>query len=180
MMKLMILLPLLTLEAILTPVTTPSAAETQSIVIVNFRSPESYTDAALDRHAKPTSQSAVLQVLAHEIERLATPRLPQGSRLTVDVTDVDLAGRQSPALGFEYDHIRVYYDYTAPRIKLSYVLSAADGRQTMAADDVVVQGRGYLDGPSAGLDSSPLRYEKALIKNWVRETFGGGQSPLNG
>ena len=131
-------------------------------VQVRYLHPEKFTDAG--RYwAGAASREDNLAQLARHIERRATGLLPEGQRLLVSVTDVDLAGGYEPWRNL--GAIRVVRDVHPPRIDLSFQLTGADGRALREGKRSLrdlafqVSGSGYRD--------DPLRYEKALINGWL-------------
>src|SRR6218665_318263 len=72
-------------------------------VEVIFVHPEKFTDVS-DRYAIPDSnRENFLSRLKEHLEKRAPERLAPGQKLTVTVTDVDLAGDFEPWHGFQYD-----------------------------------------------------------------------------
>lgn len=153
-------LRLLALAAVLLPL--PAIAGTAQ---VTFKAPETFADAALHR-GDTRERTENLERLRREIERLAG-RLPDTQTLTVEVLDVDLAGRYEARLA-PYD-IRVMRSITPPRLTLRYAL--ADGVKTVQAGETVLTDFNYLDKAGFLISQDPLRYEKRLLNDWFRDTF---------
>jgi hypothetical protein len=112
-----------------------------------------------------------VQALAKYLRKRASGRLPAGERLEVTFTDIERAGDFEPWHGARGDSIRYMRDIYPPRISLDFRRVGADG-------SVIEQGSrklsdlGYLQRATRPTDSDPLRYEKQLIDDWLREEFG--------
>lgn len=137
-------------------------------VQVHFLDPDDFTDATFDN--RDSSRAEVTQELAAWLAKRATPLLAPGQRLEVDVTDIDLAGRYEPWTSFGHD-IRYLRDITWPRMKLSYRLLDAQGAQVAGASEDLSD-MNYLMRIGVRSDTDRLRYEKAMIDDWVQMRFG--------
>lgn len=149
----------------------PAAAQ----VTVGFDHPEAYTDAALYRdHGGAKAREPAMQGIRQHLEQLGQRYLRPGQKLTIEILDIDLAGRFEPWRPLATD-VRFMRDVTWPRIKLRYTLQdggivRATGTETLV--DQTYQGRA---GPY--LTSDPLRYEKAMLEDWFRARFVDGRPP---
>lgn len=109
-----------------------------------------------------------LSELRQHIERTGARRLPAGYKLAVTVTDVDMAGQFEPERGAQFTDIRMVRPIYPPRINLTYRLTDQNGA-------VVSEGERRLRNQSfdwtlSPLDQQdPLRYEKALIDDFMRD-----------
>jgi hypothetical protein len=139
---------------------------------VEFVNPEKFTDAG--RSYSPGEREGTLsQLKDHLIER-AGKLLPAEQKLSVTVTDVDLAGdfdkRQSIA-----NEVRIVREVYPPRIDLTFKLEGADGT-------VLKEGSRNLRDPQfmqGGLryKGEALGYEKELIDDWLRREFPKPKKP---
>jgi len=81
-----------------------------------------------------------------------------------------MAGDFEPWRGAQFQDVRVVKEIYPPRINLSYKLTDASGA-------VVKEGEESLRDTSFMLTTTPipnndsLRYEKALLDNWLRREF---------
>ena len=145
-----------------------SCADALADVKVTFINPDKYTDANLRQRYGKTANALAL----HEIEsffwRLGEAYLNPGDTLTIDVLNVDLAGRFEP-WQFTYRDVRFMHDYTWPEIKLRYRLERAtkppqSGEETLADRGYLtfLQTRDYID---------LMPYEKVMLERWFRQRF---------
>jgi hypothetical protein len=108
--------------------------------------------------------------LARYLRKRASARLPAGERLEVTITDIERAGEFEPWHGARGDSIRYMRDIYPPRIALDFKLVGADG-SVLAHGSRKLSDLGYLQRAIRPTDSDPLRYEKQLIDDWLREEF---------
>jgi hypothetical protein len=131
-----------------------------SRIEVVFQDPEKFAD--------------VKEMIKEHLERLAPSFVPEGHKLSVTFTDIDMAGDFEPWRANASD-VRIVRDIYPPRIDLSYTLTDASGA-------VVKEGKRALRDLAFQMNISPigqnepLRYEKRLLEDWLRSDFGRGKS----
>lgn len=132
---------------------------------VHFSKPDQFTDVPFDPHERED----VLKELTQHFEKLGAA-LPPGRTLKIDVTDVDLAGRENPSLRAGQD-IRVMNGRVDwPRMRLHYVLEQ-DGK-VISSGDAALSDMSYLSRINPYFSTEKLRYEKLMIDDWFSDTFG--------
>jgi hypothetical protein len=132
-------------------------------VDVTFVEPEQFVDAgrnAVDRERHLRTLAAHLQA--------AGERLPAGQVLTVEVTDVDLAGTQDH---FRFNEVRVLRGRADwPRMSLRWTLQRADGSRTQGEERLADMG--YLMTSSRLNPQEALGFERRMLDRWLVERFG--------
>ena len=94
-------------------------------------------------------------------------RLPAGSKLSLTVTEIDLAGEPYRA---RPDQPRVLTGRTdRPLITLRFAMTQADGKVDQG--EARLTDLNYLDRP--GNSSGALVYEKRLLDDWFKQRFSG-------
>jgi len=141
--------------------------ESLSRISLVFVEPEKFTDARR-AELEPTS-SAILGELEKFIIATGARYLPEEMRLTIRVTNVDLAGDFELFLGPQAEHVRIVKGLYPPHVVLEFEL--VDG-----AAKVVKTGKRDLTDIDYQLRSvyprnDYLRYEKDLLRDWMREEF---------
>ncbi|WP_219117388.1 DUF3016 domain-containing protein [Janthinobacterium sp. UMAB-56] len=132
---------------------------------VHFSKPDQFTDVPFNPHER----DEVLKELSRHFEKLGAS-LPSGQNLKIDVTDVDLAGRENPSLRAGQD-IRVMNGRVDwPRMRLHYVLEQ-DGK-VIRRGDAALSDMSYLSRINHYFSNEKLRYEKLMIDDWYGDTFG--------
>ncbi|MCL6482865.1 MAG: DUF3016 domain-containing protein, partial [Janthinobacterium lividum] len=132
---------------------------------VQFSKPDQFTDVPF----KPQERDEVLKELSQHFEKLGAS-LPPGQSLKIDVTDVDLAGRENPALRAGQDIRVMNGGVDWPRLRLHYVLEQ-DGKVIRSAD-AALSDMAYLSRINHYFSNEKLRYEKLMIDDWYADTFG--------
>ena len=95
--------------------------------------------------------------------------LPAGQELTVEVTDIDLAGREYPNTRGPRD-LRILKGMADwPVMELRYTLSA--NGQVLSSGNAKLADMNYLQRGSRLHDSDRLRFEKRMIQEWFNETI---------
>ncbi len=141
-------------------------AHAAGVAEVQYQQPERFTDAGLGIVERERTQT----LLTRQLERLAQ-RLPDGQRLKVTFTDVDLAGEID---NFSPHRLRVMGQLPdAPRLSLRFELTQ-DG-QVVARGEERLSDLAYLVRRS-GLDSrEALPYESRLISEWFEQRFAAAR-----
>lgn len=112
---------------------------------------------------------AWLDALALHLAERAAPRLREGQRLEVQITDVQRAGGFEPGRGPEASAVRTVRDIYPPRIDLRFKLFGADGR-VLREGTRALRDSGFLMHPGPH-SSDPLQHEKALLDDWIAKEF---------
>jgi hypothetical protein len=136
---------------------------------VVFFEPEKFTEVS-DRYlGSDQGRDDILNLLKDYLQERAQNFVREGEKLSITITDVDLAGEYEPwHRGFAQD-VRIVKDLYPPRIKLAFKLTAADGT-------VIKEGardlRNHSFLASSGLpNNESYRHEKALLDDWLRAEF---------
>ena len=130
---------------------------------------EKFTDVKDDQMGSDRGREAVLDQLKEHLVTQGAKYLAKGQRLQITVTDVDLAGDFEPWRGINFHDIRIVKDLYPPRVDLEFKLIDADGK-------VVSEGKrqlrdlGFLTS-MAMPTSDPLRYDKEMLNDWLRQEF---------
>lgn len=136
------------------------AAHAAGQVQVKWIEPEKFADAGrgtLDRER-------TLDALAEHLKGLGQ-KLPDGQTLSIEVTDLELAGELEPFGRFHQD-VRVLRGRADwPRISLRYSLS--DGTRTLARGDADLSDPNYLFRSLRSTRTGALAYEKRMLDDWV-------------
>jgi len=89
------------------------------------------------------------------------------------VTEIDMAGEYEPPVRRgQRCETRIYRDVYPPRIDLEFRLTDAEGR-TVRSGQRRLRDPWYLTRVDLPL-GDPLRYEKRLLQDWLREELGSG------
>lgn len=144
------------------------AAAAHAQAEVKFTKPENFSDIGDNARDRETAMNQ----LADHIKAVAARELP-GKQLTVDVTDVDLAGELEPR-GPTGQRLRVLRTVTIPRMDFNYTLS--ENGQVLKSGKASIKDMNYqLSATNRYFDSEPLRYEKKMLDDWFAKDLLGKQ-----
>jgi len=126
------------------------------------------SDKFIDLPFSPWDREDVLKRFTQHFNKLGE-RLPQGQDLAIEVTDIDLAGREYPAprSGRDLRVMKGMADW--PIMNLRYWLT--QNGQVLKTGDAKLSDMSYQQRISRFSDSDPLRYEKRMIDEWFDETI---------
>ena len=145
-------------------------------VSVVFFEPAHFTDVR-DSYPEGSDKGrdATLAELKSHLEKTAVRYLAPGQKLTITVTDVDLAGDFEPWRGPQWDDVRIVKDIYPPSIELSFQLKDGEGNIVQSGKrtlrDLAFQMRLMIDT----MDS--LRYEKSMLDDWLSTEFRQAKHP---
>ena len=148
------------------------AAASESKVQVTLENPENYSDVRDGFLAWDKGKAGNIDLIRQYVEKEAAKYVPDGQKLEVTITNIDLAGDFEPWGQAGSEDIRIVKDIYPPRIDLSYKLTDSTG-------SVVKEGTRELRDLNFMMKinihrDDALRYEKALIKDWVRKDLKTG------
>lgn len=140
-------------------------------VHVEYINPEKFTDVGDSPFPSDASRASHLEQLRKYLARRASTRLTAGQKLTVFITDVDMAGNFE-SVRVRSGSTRVIRDIYPPRINLHFLLKNDKNTDAGAVKEGARQLRNsaFLTTLQA-YRSDPLRYEKELLDDWLDREF---------
>jgi hypothetical protein len=146
-------------------------------VSVSFVEPEHYTD--LKRHDfsyNARQRQVILDRLQAHLESLGAKHLAPNQSLSIEVLNIDLAGRYEPFL-LDHQDGRLVDRVTWPSMTMRYVLTE-DGSEVINAEERVAD-LSYLEQTTGRYSSDSLRYEKRMLDEWFVKRFVQKRPPRN-
>ncbi len=145
------------------------AAKSDGRAEVTFVHPDKFADVRSNYMENDKDRDAILDQLKDYIVTKSKSVVPEGQKLLVSVTDVDMAGDFEPWRGPAMQDVRVVKDVYPPKIDLEFKLVDAKGA-------VLKEGKRQLRDLAFQMKISinrddELRYEKALLDDWIRDDF---------
>lgn len=138
---------------------------------VIFDHPEKFTDVRDSYVATEKGRDAILDTLRSYLVRNTEHLIPDGDKLTITFTDIDLAGEYEPWRGAQYDDVRIVKDIYPPAFKFTYSVTDPSGKVIRQGSenirDMNFQMRLTID------PSDPLRFEKDILGEWARSKLAG-------
>ncbi|MFG0638031.1 DUF3016 domain-containing protein [Delftia tsuruhatensis] len=136
------------------------------IVSVTFDDPSRFDAGRNGTQESEKARRAWVDALAQFLAERAAPRLSQGQRLEVHLTDVQRAGSFEPWRGPQAADVRIVRDIYPPRIDLRFKLLDADGK-LLREGSRQLRDATFMMRPDL-YPNDPLRYEKTLLDDWLR------------
>jgi hypothetical protein len=146
----------------------PTAAQSAPRVSVVFVEPDKFTDVRYSE-AERSSRALLLQ-LQRFIVDTAVGYLPESLRLEIKITDIDMAGDFEIIRGPQFDQVRVNKSVYPPRIALEFRILDG-GEQTVKEGKRDLTDMDYQLRTAYPRDDY-LRYEKELLRDWLRAELG--------
>lgn len=143
----------------------PRSLPQEGPVDVRWENPATFTEIRYSHNSIESRRGNWVEQLAQHVRKYATPRLPAGERLAVNITDVDLAGDYEPWRGVQFQDTRFLRDIYPPRITLTFTLTDANGA-VIAQGERKLRDSAYLM-QSSGFASDALRHEKRMLERWL-------------
>lgn len=106
--------------------------------------------------------------LARFVAEDAAPRLSEGEKLEVRLRQVTLAGSLEPWRAAKFDTVRFLTPAYPPRIVLSFRWTDAHGAVIREGERDLTN-LDYQRDPRAALSRDTLRYERALLDEWLEK-----------
>ena len=146
-------------------------AETRTIARaeVLFFEPQKFTDVK-DSSMGDSERTTYLEQIRDHLLEQAKYYVPEGHKLAVTFTDIDMAGDFEPWRGPRWDDVRIVKDIYPPRMTLTFRLTDAEGK-------VVKEGKrdlkdlAFMMKISMTFRDDSVRHEKALLDDWLRAEF---------
>ena len=135
---------------------------------VTFTNAEHYVDATFEWPKSERNRAKVQEAVSKMFEKLADKYLAPGQSMTVEVTNIDLAGRLEPMA----DDIRVMRSVTWPRLRFIYAVR--ENGSVVKSGEASLSDMNYLNGFNRYMGSDRLRYERQMLTDWFRKTIAQG------
>jgi DUF3016 family protein len=148
-----------------------TAAAQDSRVSVVFANPETYTDLKVTCVSGDADARGLMSDLERFLREAAARRVPEGQRLEITVTNIDMAGEIESWRGPGRCDLRLMTDVCPPRVDLQFRILGADGAE-LRAGTRRLRDSNYLTH-AAPVTADQLRYEKALLLDWLQKELRG-------
>lgn len=136
-----------------------------------FTDVDRYTDFSVNGLSEEKTLSIFKAELKSELERLAKKYLKEGQVLTLNFTDIDMAGDIQPWRNRYNADIRYVEDIYRPRLEFTYSLADAEGNVLDEGEADVVD-LAFMMNTLATFRAHHMSffYELDLLSNWMRKT----------
>lgn len=161
---------LFALHILVTALLITANAEAADAKVV-WQDPQNYTDIGSNFGSQSNFQKSLFKDLDGVFSEQAA-RLPEGGKLTVTVTDFDMAGVMR--IGAKGAYQRIVQPSQFPQMTLNYRLTDASGKVVAEQNNMVFQDMNFANLTSTVSQSErnvPYYYESAMIAKWFSSTF---------
>ena len=134
-------------------------------VTVTWSDPAKFTDIRASNSTDKSYQKSVEKALTAEFNAQAE-KLPAGQKMSIHVTNVDLAGEVDPIPSRAGYRVRVLKDIYYPQINLDYRITDAAGAVVKEQQGAVLKDAGFLASASNASSRQDFYYERRMIKEW--------------
>ena len=141
-------------------------------VSVTWVSPKDFTDMRPGMETRKRFRNNTMERLYEYIEKLAN-ELPEGHKLKLNVTDVDLAGQVWPGgfVGFNNPNdVRIIRQVDVPRIDFSFELLDQSGK-VLKSGEKELKDLAFQERIAGFRRNDSLLYEKNMMKRWFKKEF---------
>jgi hypothetical protein len=150
-----------------TAATKPAPVQRAEVVYVD---PDKFTDVRDSYTGTDAGRDDLLDQLRDHVLDQARRKLPEGYKLFMSVTDVDLAGDFEPWRGPRWDDIRIVKDIYPPRMVFSFRLTDPTGR-VVKEGNRDLRDNAFMMKITMAFRDDPLRHEKQMIDDWFADEF---------
>jgi hypothetical protein len=150
----------------------PKIADQPQRVSVVYVDPAKFTDVRDSYTGTDSGRDDILDRIREYVQDEAKQYIPEGDKLFISVTDIDLAGDYEPWRGPRWDDIRIVKDIYPPRIVFSFRLTDPSGK-VIKEGDRDLRDMAFLMKITMAFQDDPLRHEKQLLDDWFRDEFRG-------
>jgi hypothetical protein len=157
------------LAAISTVLAVDATAKTDQRTEVIFSHPEKYADVRDAYTGSDQGRDGILAQLESYLVQRAKAYVPQGQKLIVTFTDVDLAGDFEPWRGMEAMDIRVVKDVYPPKFDLEFKLLGPD-LKILKEGKRQLRDLAFMSKLSLNQNDA-LHFDKALLDDWLQSEF---------
>jgi hypothetical protein len=138
---------------------------------VIFSHPEKFTDVKSgDFSNAEKDRDYLLQQIKGHLEEATARLLPADQKLTITITNIDMAGDFESWRGPGYEKVRVYRSIYPARIDLEFKLTGADG-QVLASGNRRLRSDHDTDGYEASFYTEYTNFEKYMLSEWLKDEF---------
>ncbi len=149
---------------------TTAPAPADSRVEVIYVNPEKFTDFTDSSTGSERGAEGYRALFKEYLETEAVRFVPEGTRVALSITDVDMAGDFEPWRGSQFSDVRIVKSIYPPRINFTYKITDASGAVVREGEEKL-RDMNFQMGGLTSMASDALRYEKALIDDWLRAQF---------
>ncbi|MCL1078876.1 DUF3016 domain-containing protein [Parashewanella spongiae] len=137
-------------------------------VTITWKDPTHFRDIKSSGERQSRFQNRLFETLTKNINKLTSNVLKENQTISLEVTNLDLAGDVRPTFSAASNDIRVIKNIYPPRITFSY--KVLEGKNEVFKGDEKLSDLAFMDTIHNAMNK-PFNYETKLLKNWVNRTL---------
>jgi len=136
---------------------------------IRYDHPERFTDFRLQGQSEIETSRIFADAISGRLFKDLAKGLPE-THLTMEFTDIDLAGRYEPWRGPRFFDIRFYRDFTPLRLDFRYTLTDARGKTLASGTKQVYEAyyQYYHEYEPTFVRQNPAFYELQALQAWLQ------------
>lgn len=134
-------------------------------VTVTWSDPAKFTDIVASNSTDKAYRKSIEKALSAEFKAQAA-KLPEGHKMSVNITDIDLAGEVDPVPSRAGYRVRILKDVYYPQLRFDYKIANQTGATIKEQTGVTIKDAGYLSGAGNAASRQDFYYERQMIKTW--------------
>jgi len=143
---------------------------------VNWQDSDHYADIRPTNETQAGFQSRVFKEFENMFDKMAK-KLPDGYKLQVNVTDLDLAGEVWPMHRAAGRDIRIVRDIDWPRISFTYVLKDSQDKEVASGKEDLAD-MNFRARPNIRSGMDGFGYEENMLNDWFSAKQRNKEFPL--
>lgn len=153
-----------------------SGAVSAGEAVMTWQNPDKFTDIRPGNGTDQSYRKGIQRAFTRELTALARS-LPNGQRLEIHFTDIDLAGEVDPIEVPGGYQIRFLKDVYFPRLVFDYRLLDATEHVLSEQQGVVLRDMSYLSRARGANTNSDFYYETQMLREWFNKTLAAPPRP---
>ena len=142
-----------------------------SRITAEYVNPDKFTDFRDGVFDTEKGRQHLMEELNDHLANLGRRAIPEGQRLEIRFTNIDLAGDFEPWRGPQFDDIRILKEIYSPRMELEYRLVDTASGAVIRQGTEKLSDMGYLMNLPMLPSNETLRHDKQMLSDWIRREF---------
>ncbi|MBR9727581.1 DUF3016 domain-containing protein [Shewanella intestini] len=145
----------------------PNPITEAGAVKIEWQQPDKFRDVKTSNERQSRFEMRLFNTLTENLNKEVQKSLQPNQRLTLQVTNVDLAGDMRPTFGATSGDLRIIKDLYPPKITFSYQL--LEGGKVIIAGDENLRDMTFLTQTRVRTHK-PFQYETLMLNKWFNAT----------
>jgi hypothetical protein len=135
---------------------------------VKWQNPDKFRDIDPGNSTKDSYRKSIEKSFGEEFSKQAE-KLPASQKLSVNVTNLDLAGEVDPIPSRGGLQLRVLKNIYYPQMTFDYKITGPGGSVVQEHQQVTIKDMGFMSGSANAGSSQDFYYERRMIREWFNK-----------